>query len=172
MNKNLIFDFTINKENNTVHVNREFAAKLELVWEAWTNPEIIDQWWAPKPWRAETKSMDFREGGGWLYAMVSPDNQRHWGRQEYQRIILQKSFSGTDAFCDDSGIVNEQLPKTLFENVFSEANGKTLVSITSKYASLEMLEKIIEMGFKEGFEMALENLDQYLEAQFQLRKQN
>ncbi|MFN5417545.1 MAG: SRPBCC domain-containing protein, partial [Flavobacteriia bacterium] len=64
---NLAFDFTINKENNTVMVKREFAANLELVWEAWTNPEILDLWWAPKPYKTETKSMDFREGGRWLY---------------------------------------------------------------------------------------------------------
>lgn len=172
MNSNLKFDFTVNKENNSVHVKREFNAALELVWEAWTNPEIIDQWWAPKPWRTETKSMDFREGGFWLYAMVGPEDQRHWGRQDYQKIVLQQSFSGTDAFCDDNGNVNAELPKTIFENVFSKSNGKTLVTITSKYESLEMLEKIIEMGFKEGFTMALENLDQYLEEQFKLRQQN
>lgn len=172
MKSALLFDFTVDKKNNTVYVKREFAANLELIWEAWTNPEIIDQWWAPKPWRAETKSMDFREGGFWLYAMVSPENQRHWGRQDYQKIVFQKSFVGTDSFCDDNGNVNADLPKTLFENVFSETNGKTLVTITSKYASIEMLEKIIEMGFKEGFTMALENLDQYIETQFKLRQQN
>lgn len=172
MKSALLFDFTVDKKNNTVNVKREFAANLKLIWEAWTNPEIIDQWWAPKPWRAETKSMDFREGGFWLYAMVGPENQRHWGRQDYQKIVLQKSFVGTDSFCDDNGNVNAALPKTLFENVFSETNGKTLVTITSKYASLEMLEKIIEMGFKEGFTTALENLDQYIETQFKLRQQN
>jgi uncharacterized glyoxalase superfamily protein PhnB/uncharacterized protein YndB with AHSA1/START domain len=172
MNNNLRFDFTVNKDNNTVNVKREFNADLESVWEAWTKPEILDQWWAPKPWRAETKSMNFRQGGFWLYAMVGPENQKHWGRQDYQKIVLQNSFSGTDAFCDENGNVNAEFPKTSFENIFSEANGKTLVTITSKYASREMLEKVMEMGFKEGFTMALENLDQYLEAKFKLRKQN
>lgn len=165
MKSTLLFDFIVNKENNTVNVKREFAANLELVWEAWTNPEIIDQWWAPKPWHAETKSMDFREGGSWLYAIVSPENQKHWGRQDYLKIVLQKSFSGADSFCDENGNINAELPKTIFENQFIEANGKTLVTITSKYASLEMLEQIIEMGFKEGFAMALENLDGILAKQ-------
>ncbi len=169
MSSNLKFDFIVNKENSTVNVISEFSANIELVWDAWTNPEIIDQWWAPKPWRAQTKSMDFRAGGFWLYAMVGPENQQHWGRQDYEKVVLQKCFSGTDSFCDDNGTINAALPKTLFENVFSEANGKTIVTITSKYASLEMLEKIIEMGFKEGFTMALENLDQYLEANFKVR---
>ena len=85
MNSNLQFDFTVNKENNTVNVIREFAADLELVWEAWTNPEILDLWWAPKPYRTETKSMDFREGGMWLYAMISPENVKHWCKNDYQK---------------------------------------------------------------------------------------
>ncbi|OYU82804.1 MAG: ATPase [Flavobacterium sp. BFFFF2] len=164
-----LFEFTVNKETNTVHVKREFAASLELVWDAWTNPEIIDQWWAPKPWRAETKSMDFREGGFWLYAMVGPENETHWGRQEYQKIVPLTSFSGIDAFCDDFGDVNETLPKTLFDNRFSEASDKTIVTITSTYESLDMLEMVIEMGFKEGFTMALENLDIILESKMKMR---
>ena len=172
MNSNLLFDFTVNKENSTVNVQREFAANLEFVWEAWTNPDVLVQWWAPKPWRAETKSMDFRENGFWLYAMVGPENEKHWGRQDYQKIVIQKSFTGTDSFCDEDGNTNPKLPKTQFENVFTESNGKTLVTITSKYDSTELLEKVIEMGFKEGFTMALENLDQYLEAQFKLRQEN
>ena len=83
LNSNLQFDFIVNKENNTVNVKREFAADLELVWEAWTNPKILDQWWAPKPYRTETKSMDFREGGMWLYAMISPQDEKHWCKNDY-----------------------------------------------------------------------------------------
>ena len=78
MKSPLLFDFTVNKENNSVQVTREFNADLPLVWEAWTNPEILDQWWAPKPYQTKTKSMDFRVGGVWLYAMVSPENETHW----------------------------------------------------------------------------------------------
>jgi uncharacterized protein YndB with AHSA1/START domain len=57
-------------------VTREFDANSDLVWKAWTTAELLDQWWAPKPYRAETKSLDFREGGVWLYAMVSPENEK------------------------------------------------------------------------------------------------
>ena len=71
MSFNLAFDFSVNKENNTINVKRVFAAALPLVWDAYTNSEILDQWWAPKPWKARTKTMDFREGGHWLYAMGS-----------------------------------------------------------------------------------------------------
>lgn len=172
MNSNLKFDFIVNKENNTVNIEREFAANLELVWEAWTNPEILDQWWAPKPYRTETKSMDFREGGMWLYAMISPENVKHWCKNDYQKIVHQSKFSGLDAFCDENGVINKEMPRTLWTNEFHENGETTFVKITAKYDTLADLEKIIKMGFKEGFTMALENLDQYIEAQFRLRKEN
>jgi uncharacterized glyoxalase superfamily protein PhnB/uncharacterized protein YndB with AHSA1/START domain len=172
MRSNLKFDFTVNKENNTVNVKREFAANLELVWEAWTNPEILDQWWAPKPYRTVTKSMDFREGGMWLYAMVSPQDEKHWCKNDYQKIEHQKNFSGLDAFCDENGTINTDMPRTLWTNTFEENEGTTIVNIVAKYKNLADLEKIIKMGFKEGFTMALQNLDQYIEMQFKLRQQN
>jgi PhnB protein len=90
MKNNLLFNFIINKENNTVNVEREFAANLDRVWDAWTKPEILDQWWAPKPYKAVTKSMDFREGGMWFYYMLSPENQKHWRKNNYQKIQVKK----------------------------------------------------------------------------------
>lgn len=170
--KNLFFDFQVNKETNTVSVTREFNAELSLVWMAWTTPEILDQWWAPKPYKTVTESMDFREGGTWLYYMLSPEGEKHWCKNDYITINMHKSYKGLDAFCDEKGIINENFPRTTWTNTFSEENGTTKVNIHAQYNSLKDLEMIIEMGFKEGFTMALENLDFYLESQFKLRKEN
>ncbi|HEY1055278.1 MAG TPA: SRPBCC domain-containing protein, partial [Emticicia sp.] len=60
MTSALLFDFIVDKENRTITIKREFDADLAMVWEAWTNPEILDKWYAPKPYRAETQTMDFR----------------------------------------------------------------------------------------------------------------
>ena len=78
MKNNLLMDFTVNKETSTVHVKREFNASLPDVWSAWTEPQILDLWWAPAPWKSKTKSMDFKEGGRRLYAMVGPDGEERW----------------------------------------------------------------------------------------------
>jgi uncharacterized glyoxalase superfamily protein PhnB/uncharacterized protein YndB with AHSA1/START domain len=171
MNPNLLFNFTVNKEDSTIHVQREFAAGLDLVWDAWTKPEILDQWWAPKPYRVETKSMDFREGGRWFYAMISPENEAHWCLADYKKIELKKSYTGLDAFCDEAGNINTDFPRSLWTNVFQENKDTTTVNITIKYESLTDLEKNISLGFQEGFTMAMGNLDQYIEEQFRLRKQ-
>ncbi|MBL0882237.1 MAG: SRPBCC domain-containing protein [Chitinophagaceae bacterium] len=169
MNTNLLFDFTVNKETNTIHVKREFAANLHFVWDAWTKPELLDLWWAPKPYRTVTKSMDFREGGFWHYRMIGPESDCHWCRADYEHIDKHVVFSGLDAFCDEEGKVNPDFPRSHWTNRFSENEDVTTVNIVIAYQSLADLEKIVALGFKEGFTMALQNLDQYIEAQFQLR---
>lgn len=159
------FEFTVDKQNNTVNVKREFAAPVALVWKAWTTAELLDQWWAPKPFEAKTKSMDFREGGMWLYAMIGPDDGNNfcaWCRNDYEKILDNKMFTGLDAFCDEEGKVNPELPRTKWETNFAALGDKTLVTIAAKYDKLADLEKIIEMGFQEGFTMALGNLDELL----------
>lgn len=158
----LLFDFIVNKEEQTITVKREFAADLDLVWEAWTNPEYLDQWVAPKPWRVETKTMDFREGGFWLYAMIGPEGQKHWSRYDYQKIVPQKSITELRAFSDESGVVNPQFPQTESITVFNESDGKTLIVLTAQYGSLEVLEYMVKHGFKEGMSASLENLDRIL----------
>ncbi len=164
MKTNLVFDFTVDKERNSILVKRAFAANLDLVWDAWTKPELLDQWWAPKPYQVKTKSMDFREGGSWLYAMISPENETHWCRADYKRIKLKQSFSGLDAFCDEAGNINTDFPRSLWSNEFDSTDDHTTtVKITIQYDSLEDLEKIVDMGFKEGFSMGLENLDALLQ---------
>lgn len=162
MNNNLLFDFTVDKENKKIYVKRQFNADLNLVWDAWTQPEMLDQWWAPKPYRTKTKSMDFREGGSWLYAMISPADEKHWCRADYKKIETLKSFSAQDGFCDEEGNINLQFPRSFWTNAFSELDETTVVHITIEYEQLSDLEKIIEMGFKEGFTMGLGNLDELL----------
>ncbi len=56
---NNVLDFTFDKSTKTAFINREFDADLSLVWDAFTKQEILDQWWAPKPWASKTKAMNF-----------------------------------------------------------------------------------------------------------------
>lgn len=161
-----IFDFSVDKINSTIYVKRDFNATLQQVWQAWTTAELLDQWWGPKPWRAETKTMDFREGGHWLYAMVGPEGERHWGRADYIRIKKEESFSAKDSFCDENGTMNSELPQNLWEILFRETGDKVLVDITLTFDSLEDLETNIQMGFREGFTIGLNQLDELLLTHF------
>ncbi|MFB6456710.1 SRPBCC domain-containing protein [Chitinophaga sp. Hz27] len=162
MNPNLAFDFSVNKEKKMINIQREFAAEVPLVWNAYTKGDMLDQWWAPKPWKARTKSMDFREGGIWLYAMISPQGEEHWSIAAYSSITPQQSFTALYSFTDDAGHINKQLPEAHWVVTFLPKGEHTMVDFVITYEDLAQLETIIKMGFKEGLAMAMENLDQIL----------
>jgi uncharacterized protein YndB with AHSA1/START domain len=160
MKNDLLFDFTVDKATKTVSITREFAADLSLVWDAYTKQEILDQWWAPKPWSSKTKDMNFEVGGRRFYAMVSPEGQERWSIQKYTSITPKTNFKLLNAFADKDE--NPELPGSEWDLNFSEQNGNTKVSISIYNESLERLEKMIEMGFKEGFTMTLKYLEELL----------
>jgi uncharacterized protein YndB with AHSA1/START domain len=160
--KNLLFEFTVDKSTNTILVNREFAAELALVWQAFTTKEILDQWWAPKPWLSKTKRMDFTVGGRRFYAMVSPEGEEHWSIQDFTSISPTTNFKFFDAFADKDENINSELPSAEWDLNFSAQNSTTTVKIIIKHKSLADLEQIIQMGFQGGFTMTLTELDNIL----------
>jgi uncharacterized protein YndB with AHSA1/START domain len=153
-------DFTVDKTAKAVTFSREFDADLSLVWDAYTKPEILDQWWAPKPWTSKTKFMDFEVGGRRFYAMVSPAGDEHWSVQHYTSISPKTNFKLMNAFADKDE--NPELPGSEWDLNFSEQNGKTTVHIRIYNESLVRLEKMLDMGFKEGTAMAQKNLEELL----------
>lgn len=170
MNKAVLFDFTVDKENNKIRVDRSFRAPVDLVWAAWTEAEILDRWWAPKPYVNETKSMDCRPGGRWLYSMRSPEGERHWCLFDYEQVEPQKFYNGKDSFCDENGVMNDTAPRMHWHNEFENQGDSTVVHVNITFNKPEDLETIIQMGFKEGFTMGMGNLDEYIAAQFYLRQ--
>ncbi len=160
MNNDLLFDFTVDKVAQTVYITREFDAELPLVWDAYTKQEILDQWWAPKPWSSKTKVMNFEVGGRRFYAMVSPEGQERWSVQKYTSITPKTNFKLFNTFADAAE--NPELPGSEWDLNFSEQNGITKVSVSIYNESLERLEKMIEMGFKEGFTITLNYLEELL----------
>ncbi len=163
MKAQLQFDFLVNKENNTITIQREFAANKQLVWDCHTKSELLNQWFAPKPFTTKTKHMDFREGGYWHYAMIDPEGTEYWARADYRRINPIDGYNLLDAFCDESGEVNPELPRAEWDVVFRAAGENTVVETLVTYASLQALETVIEMGMQEGLASTLERLDELLE---------
>lgn len=153
-------EFIVDKARKTVVINAEFDAGLDLVWDAYTKAELLDQWYAPKPWMSRTKAMDFREGGRRFYAMVSPEGQERWAIQKYTSITPKTNFKMFNAFADENE--NPQLPGSDWDVNFSEQDGLTRVSTSIYNESLERLERMIEMGFKEGSTATFNNLKELL----------
>lgn len=143
----------------SILVAREFDAPVALVWRAYTEPTLLDQWWGPAPWRAETKTLNFSPGGYWLYAMVGPEGEKHWARMNYLSINLHKNFAMEDAFCDEHGVINTELPVSTGHMVFTGTPNGTRVEFKMTYPTEEALQKIVEMGFAEGITMCLDQLE-------------
>lgn len=152
------------KEKGTFQAKREFNASVSLVWRAFTEPQLLDQWWAPKPWKCETKSMEFKPKGKWVYEMVGPDGERHGAVQIFEEIVFEKFYSGIDAFTDDLGHINESMPVAEWKNTFIPSETGTLVIIDAKYPNTEALESVLKMGMAEGLSMAQDNLDELLKS--------
>ena len=160
---NLLFDFIADKAANTIHITREFDADLDLVWDAFTKAEILDQWTAPKPYRVQTKEMDFRVGGRWLYCMISPENVivlSRYSLAEYIEINPKYDFTSRNTFSNENGdYITDTFSIT--KNSFQAGTDRTTVHIEKKFDNLATLEMMATGGFKEGMAAGMSNLDEY-----------
>lgn len=151
--------------NKKFTITRYYDAEPSLVWKAWTTSELLEQWWAPRPWRAETKEMKFKEGGHWHYAMVGPDQDRQWCKVEFIKINAEKSFEVKNFFCDESGAPAADPMLSLWRNEFHPSGKGTKLVVEITAATKAPLEKMLELGFEQGFGMALGNLEEVLAGQ-------
>jgi uncharacterized protein YndB with AHSA1/START domain len=154
--------FSKDIKNKKILVVRAFNAPLDQVWDAWTKSEILDQWWAPKPYITETKTHEFKEGGLWLYCMVGPDNFQHWSVERYILIEPKKLIINSCAFCDENGVVAAGPAMDGWKKMFVQKDNQTEVNIEINFSKESDIEAFLKMGFSDGFTAGLKNLDEYL----------
>ncbi|MEL6917252.1 MAG: SRPBCC domain-containing protein [Bacteroidota bacterium] len=87
-----------NKANRTVTIKRTFNAPIQLVWEAWTRPEHIAQWWSPKGMETKVIEHSFKVGGKWKYTMPMPDGKEFIAEGTYKEIIEFKKIISSANF--------------------------------------------------------------------------
>ncbi|GAB2775655.1 SRPBCC family protein [Salinimicrobium soli] len=162
MSEHPFTEFRIDEANHKIIVKRKFSAAVPAVWAAWTKAELLEKWWAPKPWTARTKEMHFREGGHWTYGMLSPDGEEHWGRVDYKKINKEESFLARDSFLKEDGSVNQELPASDWIVEFQPKEYSTLLRVENTFDSKDHLNAILKMGAQEGFTAALNQLDDLL----------
>ncbi|SIN88716.1 SRPBCC family protein [Chitinophaga niabensis] len=162
MKHNLLFDFIADKAKNTLTVRREFLAGRQLVWDCYTKSELLNQWFAPAPLTTKTKSMDFREGGHWHYAMVDPNGTEYWGLTNYLKIHPIDHYTALDAFSNAEGEINTDLPRAEWLVTFTDKGENAVVETIVTYKSLSDLEQVVQMGMEEGMTATLQKLDELL----------
>ncbi len=161
MTNNFVFEPDLAAK--TIRIVREFNAPIEKVWTAFTDANVLEKWIAPKPWRAETKIMDFTVGGIWLYAMVGTEGQEHWVYAEFTAIEKGSAFSTMGVFCDGDGNPAFEGPKSYRDNKFLSIEGnRTKVDTVIRFDDEATIKMFVEMGFKEGTTASLNQLDELL----------
>ncbi len=155
--------YTVLPESNQLIAERSFSAPKSKVWQYYTTAELLDLWWGPLPYKAVTKSFDFREGGHWHYVMQGPEGDAHYCVNNYKTITPEESFTAFDGFAHEDWSINRTLPGSDWEVTFTENGDVTEVKVVLTCADEKELSTLIEMGMKEGFNQGLDQLEALLE---------
>lgn len=141
-----------NNDNRTMRIERTFNAPIELVWQVWTEPDHIKNWWGPNGFTNTIKTMNVREGGEWLFTMHGPDGTNYANRSVYKEIVPHKK------------IVFEHFNPHFITTVLFEAQGdKTHIKWSVMLDSAEMLQTVIKAhNAAEGLKQNVEKLEKYL----------
>ena len=149
-------------ENLTMSVVAEFDANVERVWQVWEDPRQLERWWGPPEWPATFVSHDFVPGGKVSYYMTGPEGEKAAGWWMFTDIDKPNSLSFEDGFCDDSGNPSSTMPVTHATVTLEDENGRTRMTISSRFDTLEQLEELAAMGMDEGMASALGQIDTML----------
>ncbi len=151
-----------NQTNNELTITRVFDAPRELVFRAFAEPEQVRQWWGPTGWTMPVCTIDFRPGGEWRYCIRNAAGEEHWARAVYHEIVPPERIVFSDEIIDDQGRPIAGLPPKRMTVIFDALGQKTQITVRVQLASLTDLEKLLAMGFKQGFGQAFDNLEQHL----------
>lgn len=143
----------------TMVVTSEFDAPVDLVWQLWANPRLLERWWGPPTWPATVEEHDLTPGGKVSYFMTGPDGDKAGGYWNVLEVEPPHTLLLEDGFADAEGNANDDLPQTRFRVDISEAGDKTRMLISSTYPSLEAMEQLIEMGMEDGLREAMGQID-------------
>ncbi|MFJ2544775.1 SRPBCC domain-containing protein [Microbacterium sp. NPDC087589] len=158
-----VTDVITDTENLTMTVAADLAAPIERVWAAYSDPRQLERFWGPPGWPATFTRWDHTVGGKADYTMNGPRGEKASGTWEFLRIDAPRSFEVLDAFADESGTPDADLPSMRMTFTFeSTAEGARMVN-TSYFDSLEALEQIVAMGAVEGTKLAMSQLDAVLQ---------
>ena len=160
MNSEIIFNKDL--DSASAYISKIYDADVSSVWDHFTKSELLDQWWAPKPWKCETQKLDFRENGTWHYAMIGPDGEKIYSIVKFGEIMEHRSFDGEDAFSDDRGRIGESFPETKWLYGFTGIEQGTKLTVNLTFSSKDKMKEHLEMGFEDGFKTGLNQLEDLL----------
>ncbi|MCK2035317.1 SRPBCC domain-containing protein [Microbacterium sp. SSW1-49] len=158
-----VTDVTTDAENLTMTVVADLAAPVERVWAVYSDPRQLERFWGPPGWPATFTAWDHTVGGKGNYTMNGPRGEKASGTWEFLRIDAPHSFEVLDAFADDQGTPDPDLPSMRMVFTFEPSSAGTRMVTTSYFESVEALEQVVQMGAIEGTKLAMGQLDAVLQ---------
>ena len=144
----------------TLTIVSEFDAPAARVWQVWADPRQLERWWGPPPFTATVVDHDLTPGGRVTYSMRGPDREQHHGWWRVIAVDPPHSLDLEDGFADANGRPSDDLPITSIEvRLIAATPSSTRMTITSRFASIADMERIIETGTDEGMALAARQID-------------
>jgi uncharacterized protein YndB with AHSA1/START domain len=140
--------------DDQILITREFDAPKELVFKAWTTPELVRRWWSAKRGEVTVAEIDLRVGGTWRYVMIADGGLEVAFHGEYREIVPNERLVSTEVY---EGMPDAEALDTL---TLSESEGRTTMTILVQHASKEHRDAHIESGMEDGMQDALDLLEQ------------
>ena len=140
--------------DTTILITREFAAPAELVWKAWTTPELVRRWWHAKRGEVTVCEIDLRVGGAWRYVMIANGDFEVGFHGEFREIVPHERLVSTEVF---EGMPDASSLNTM---TLTEAGGRTTVELLVEHETKEHRDGHVDSGMEHGLQDALDLLEQ------------
>ncbi len=137
---------TVHSDGAELVYERVFDARRDLVWEAFTDPDVIPRWWGPHGTTTTVVEMDVRPGGTWRYRSSAPDRDDVMFHGEYLEIVPIERLRWTFLF-EVEGLGDQGGPETF---TFEDLDGRTRVTVRSDFGSTDALEGALSTGMITG----------------------
>ena len=139
--------------DDQILITREFDAPRELVFKAWTTPELVARWWAGERGKVTSIEIDLRVGGTWRYVMEANEGFEVAFHGEYREILPGERLVSTEVF---EGMPDAAAVDTL---TLTEADGRTQMSLLVQHTSKEHRDGHINSGMEDGMQEAMDALE-------------
>jgi uncharacterized protein YndB with AHSA1/START domain len=144
---------------NQILIERRFDAPAELVYKAYTTPELVKRWWHANRGEVRIVEIDLRVGGEWRHVMMADDGTEVGFHGEYREIVPNERLVSTEVWEGEMDTVYPTDP-TVNTATFSEVDGRTTLTILVEAPSKEIRDAIIESGMEDGLQDALDLLEE------------
>jgi len=158
-----ITDISTDRDALRLSVTSELDASVGRAWMLVADPRLLERWWGPPSHPATVVDHDLTPGGRVSYFMTGPEGEKYHGWWEVVAVDAPQRLEVRDGFADDAGAPNPDMPVTrMVISLTPTGNGRAVMVMHSQFASLDAMQKLLEMGMDEGIRQAAGQMDAIL----------